>query len=298
MINTAHSISDLGSTPILVSNRFKIWSEHVGAHFIIDVAMPSPMFLSIGSVPVMFVTDGNICFGAAASLSGAMAMEPDGPLPHCVVGIGYEISGNGEKAEHHVTRTRDLSPCKDERFEAMMRRAPAPFTWNDDIQAGGAVNFLAFILEELSPWLASRYDVNLMQTTLAGISMGGLFALHTAFTRPEAFQSYIAISPAIWWADRFLMTLEEQSGTQRQDVRMDLFLAVGELEETADTHAKMVTNLSALVDQIERRAIPGLRLFHEILRGETHMSVFSPALSRALRTLYSQQNRDESWANL
>ncbi|KZK84029.1 Ferri-bacillibactin esterase BesA [Pseudovibrio sp. Ad13] len=298
MSSCTNNFTDLGPTPILGSNRFRIWSENVSAYFIIDVAMPNPMFFNNGPVPVMFVTDGNICFGAASTLLNSLAMEPDGPPPHCIVGIGYDVSGRGEKAEHLAIRTRDLSPCEDKRFEAMMRRAPAPFTWQDEIQAGGATSFLAFVLEELSPWLASRYDLDLTQTTLTGISMGGLFVLNTAFTQPEAFQRYMAISPAIWWADCFLIALEEQTSTKRQNVKMDIFMAVGELEEAADAHAKMVSNLVKLVDQMDSRSISGLRLNHKILKGESHMSVFSPAFSRACRALFACQNRNESWANL
>lgn len=113
MNSSLPDVSPLGPVPIIGAKRYKTWSQIVGAYFIIDVAMPSPMMPRNGPAPVMFVTDGNLCFASTVNLCGAMAMEPGGPPPHCVVGIGYEVSGGGEKAEHHLIRTRDLSPCPD-----------------------------------------------------------------------------------------------------------------------------------------------------------------------------------------
>ncbi len=291
-------VSELGPVQLIGSQRFKMWSEHVGANFIIDVSMPGPLSRSKGPAPVMFVTDGNLCFPAAASLSGSLAIEPDGPPPQCVVGIGYEVSGNGENAEHHRMRNRDLTPCEDQRFAAMMRHAPQPFTWRDDISPGGAGRFLSFISEELSPWLSNRFDTDLENSSICGISLGGLFVLHTLLTRPQAFRRYIAVSPAIWWADRLLLKIEENSKNLLCGLELDVFMAVGEREEAADPQAKMVSNVQALAQNLDHQNIDTLNLTHMVLAGETHMSVFSPALSRALRSVFPKQSRDEGWAKL
>jgi uncharacterized protein len=298
MTLAASRVSKLGSVPVIGAERFKMWSEHVGTHFIIDVAIPSPLIPSKGPAPVMFVTDGNICFPTAASLSGALAMEPDGPPPLLVVGIGYEVSGGGENAEHHHVRNRDLTPCQDERFASMMRHAPQPFTWREDITPGGAAEFLRFISEELSPWLAANFDVELENSTICGISLGGLFVLHTLLTRPKAFRRYIAVSPAIWWANRSLLGVANNSKGPLNDCELDVFMAVGEREESADPQAGMVSNFRELAKSLDSHNIDKLHLTHMILAGESHMSVFSPALSRALRSIFPKQSRDEGWARL
>jgi predicted alpha/beta superfamily hydrolase len=40
---------------------------------------------------------------------------------------------------------------------------------------------------------------------LVGHSLGGLFAVYALMTRPDVFQGYIAISPALWWDDQSLV---------------------------------------------------------------------------------------------
>lgn len=289
---------ELGHTPVLGSRRFKLWSEAVGAHFIIDVSEPPVFVPRSGSLPVLLVTDGNLCFPTAAQLSGALAMEPDGPPPMLVVGIGYEVSDNRRGAEHHVIRTRDLSPVEDKRFEAMMRKAPPPLTWRDDIQPGGAERFRRFILDELVPWLADRFDVDDKDLSLAGVSMGGLFVLDTLLSEPRAFKRHIAVSPSIWWADRYVLNRLIESPEVLNDIEGYLYMAVGEREEAQDPFARMVSNLRDFVDAFPGNPQTRLRLSYEILPGETHMSAFGPAFSRALRTVFASQSRNENWAQL
>ena len=291
-------IIELGTVPIRGSRRYRIWSKNIKAHFIIDVAYPPNFIAGNNKLPILFVTDGNICFPAAAGISNALVVEPNGPPPMCVVGIGYDISGDGENAEHLSIRTRDLTPCPDKAFETMMRQAPEPYTWREDIIPGGADKLVAFILEELTPWLSENYNVDPDNRTITGISLGGLFVLNTLFTYPQAFNKYIAISPAIWWADRYLLRLEQEFASKHVNTNVSLYMAVGELEEVQDQRAKMVSNFNEMNKRIRGRNLPSLRISSDILAEETHMSVFSPAFSRALRSLFSKQSRDESWAQL
>lgn len=285
-----------GPVPILGAQRFQVFSKSVNADFIIDISVPLQPAKS--PWPVHIVTDGNLCFASAAKMVSALAMEPAGPEPAVVVGIGYAVSGAGEKAEHHTTRVRDLSPWPDAKYEAMMRRAPAPFTWDDRLQAGGADRFLDFILTELLPWLEQRFNIDPDRKTLTGISMGGLFCLYALFARPGAFENHIAISPAIWWANCALLDLEAEYAARNTDLTAGLSLAVGALEEAQDPTAKMVSHLETFTARLRTRNYPSLNLCQYILADETHMSVFTPAFSRALRHLGKPQNRNEDWAKL
>ncbi|KZL06738.1 Ferri-bacillibactin esterase BesA [Pseudovibrio axinellae] len=291
-------VTPLGQVPILGAKRFRIWSSNVQAYFIIDVCEPSPLLKRSGPSPLLLVTDGNLCFSSATSISKALALEPDGPPSMTVVGIGYDVAGAGENAEHHTIRNRDLTPCQDKRFEAMMQKAPAPFTWREDIKPGGSERFLSFIKDELTPWLMSQFNIDPTDHTLAGTSLGGLFALNTLMTQPTAFERYIAISPAIWWANNYLMDLAQGFEIPRTDRPITLYMAVGEREERQDPNAKMVTNLTKFAKRLKERKLRALNFKTEILPDETHMSVFSPALGRGLRSTFAPQSRDESWANL
>lgn len=153
-------------------------------------------------------------------------------------------------------------------------------------------------MEELRPWLAETYDVDPAQTSLAGKSLGGLFVRYTLFSQPQSFQRFVAIGPAIWWADRLVLGLLKNAAGRIKDLDVKVFLAVGALEEAADAQAKMVSNLEELMRDMAALGVCEQHVRSEILAGESHMSVFGPALSRALGSLFPAQSRDESWATL
>ena len=71
----------------------------------------------------------------------------------------------------NTDRTRDLTPTK-------IADRPG--------ETGGADRFLDFFEKELIPAIESRYRTQKFRV-FAGHSLGGLFALHALFTRPELF---------------------------------------------------------------------------------------------------------------
>lgn len=80
-----------------------------------------------------------------------------------------------------------------------MTSAPDPSaTWAPE--TGGADNFIRFLETEVIPTIEARYPVT-RHRTIIGHSLSALFVLHTLGTRPGLFERYIAVSPAIPWAD-------------------------------------------------------------------------------------------------
>ncbi|KAJ0418213.1 Alpha/Beta hydrolase protein [Aspergillus carlsbadensis] len=108
---------------------------------------------------------------------------------------------------------------------------------------GGADRFLSFITEVVRPFISTSVfpHVSFSQTALFGHSYGGLFVLHTLFTRPGSFDVYLAASPSIWWNDRFVLseaesfcedtpsTTASNTATSRSPI---LRLSFGSLEES------------------------------------------------------------------
>lgn len=62
--------------------------------------------------------------------------------------------------------------------------------------------FLAFLTQELLPWVRQHYHVTTdpRQTIVAGSSHGGTAALHAAVSHPEIFGKVLAQSGSFWWA--------------------------------------------------------------------------------------------------
>ena len=55
---------------------------------------------------------------------------------------------------------------------------------------GGADRFLAFITDELKPWVQDRYAVASDDSMFFGDSRGGLFATYVLLTEPSTFRRY------------------------------------------------------------------------------------------------------------
>jgi predicted alpha/beta superfamily hydrolase len=272
--------------PVPFSRRFKLNSRHVGDDFVIDIALPAPYLPSAGPWPILFVTDGNLAFPTAGSTMGILPLEPGGPRPACVVGIGYDLAGEGEHDEHLARRCRDLTPIRVEEWETRMRAAPPPFRLGDDVQTGGGDSFLDFVIDELKPWLAANLPVDTGDCTLAGSSFGAALVLHALFTRPGAFRGHLAISPSLWWGDDQLVRTEEEFAGSHADLCAALHLCVGGAEEAQAPEARMVSAFREFASRLEARAYPSLRLTHEVLPGETHVSAFNAGLSNGIRRLF------------
>src|SRR5688572_28926770 len=137
-------------------------------------------------LPVIYVLDGNGLFPLAAQ--AASSMVAFGRMPGAlVVGIGYPVDPAATRTQslqnRLAWRTRDLTPA-------------VPGQPGD---VPGAAQFLMFIEQDLKPFIASRYAVDPSEQTLAGHSLGGLFAAWTLMNAPDSFSRYVLSSPSLFW---------------------------------------------------------------------------------------------------
>jgi len=230
-------------------------------------------------------------FASAVDIVRLMQLSAHLP-PLLVVGIGYRM---GPIAETVVVRTRDFTPTVDPLFGRLF---PA------QQMMGGADRFLAFIRDELKPWVQNRYDLGADDAAFFGHSQGGLFATYTLLSEPATFQRYAIGSPSLWWDDDVMFDFEERYALSHDDLPAKVFFAVGEYEDhdgrqredrrlPADERAKgaarridMVADTQRMVASLRRRNYPGLVLDSVVLPGEFHVTVAHLNLSRALRYLY------------
>src|SRR5690606_6091086 len=127
---------------------------------------------------------------------------------------------------------------------------------------GGAKRFLDFLEDEVKPLVASRYKVDTQRQTLFGHSYGGLFAIYTLLTRPQAFQRYYASSPSLWWNQRYAFDLLEAFASQEPRPNVRLMLSVGAAEQPAADAPLRDTRQRHLA---ERRMVDNAREFQQRL---------------------------------
>ena len=285
---TPIDFEDLGPATLPWSHSYRLPSKAIGQDFLIEIAWPPVTPKPDQRFPVVYVLDGNHSFGMAAMAARALQSGPFPLPPTLVVGLGYHFNRPRDRAQWGTLRLRDFSPCPDPLLESQSPGASA--------RCGGAGAFLDFIEQEVKPFVASSAPVDDADQTLVGASLGGLFALHTLLTRPGAFQRYVAISPAIYWADRLLLQLEAELASKADDLPATLFLAAGGLEEAHDPRQGFVSNLYQLEARLRQRAYPSLDMTLRIFEGETHMSVYPGAVTRGLGAVFGGYRDMHDWS--
>ncbi|MEK8028217.1 alpha/beta hydrolase [Pseudaquabacterium rugosum] len=237
-----------------------------------------------GGHPVLYVLDGNAAFPVAAFLARGFASrrERTGQPPVQVVGIGYP----GEADFDVQARLRDYTP--------------SPGALPGGAREGGeADRFLDFIERQVQPLVAREQAVDVGRQALFGHSLGGLLVLHALATRPQAFSTWLASSPSLWW-DGYRLLRQPLPAAPAAADRSRLQISVGALEDAPPT-GPLTPELRALLDQrkmvaparelVRRlRAEPGWAdrvSFHE-LADEDHGPAWLPALSRGFRRLLAE----------
>ncbi|MDO3412001.1 alpha/beta hydrolase-fold protein [Saccharibacillus sp. CPCC 101409] len=224
--------------------------------------------------PVIYLLDGHALFATVFEAERAQSRraEKTGVASSVIVGIGYP-SGLPFSPERHFDYTL---PVPVENLPASRDGQPWP-------EHGGADLFLEFIETVLKPRIESELPIDRGRQTLMGHSFGGLFTLHTLFTRPGAFRTYIAGSPSLHWAHPQIGLEEEAFGAalQARSRTLNLLIALGELED--DSRFRMVNNGRMLAERLEKLRDCGLNVQFRLFEGENHGSTLPSLVSPALR---------------
>lgn len=251
-----------------------------------------------GGFPVLYVLDANAWFGLAAEIARLDELE-DGPS--IVVGVGYPVHTlyDDARRNHDFTVGPPLRPRPES--------AGSKF--------GGAPAFLDFLRHDLRDAVGKAYPINTRRQSLFGHSLGGYFVLYALFTQPDAFATFVAASPAIWWDDVTLKSEEKafaahlRSGSPRPSV----LITVGSLEQqlgAADTalitkmysmnpaafgsatleqtlarfresqsRDRMIDNAREMADRLKAS---GVNVGFVVFEGDNHRTEVPSALSRTL----------------
>jgi hypothetical protein len=279
---------DLGPATVSRTSRYRLRAKAIDQDFMIQVAWPPGRPAEGETYPVVYVLDGNTAFTITAQIARSLQSGPFPMPPTLVVGIGYHFETPEDQARLGLLRIRDFTPCSDALLEAQYPEGGQV--------CGGAAAFLDFIEGEVKPFVAARFPVDAGDQTLVGSSLGGLFTLYALFSKPDAFRRYVAVSPAIYWGEGALFTMEAALAAAADDLPVHLFLAAGGLEEGHDAHQRFVSNTYQLDARLQARAYPGLDLSLKVFEGETHMSVYFGAVARGLGAVFGGYRDMHDWS--
>jgi predicted alpha/beta superfamily hydrolase len=258
-------------------------SAIVGDTFKLYLALP-PNYDESDKYPVLYLLDANIFFGMVTETARLLQFGKE--IPDIVItGIGYP-----DHDQHLGLRSRDYTPTVDDVYtrDYIERMSQSMQTQVEFKSSGGADKFLAFIVQELMPYLEEREGIVAGDSILAGTSYSGLFGLYALFHQPAAFQRYIIGSPSIWWDNKAALDYEANYAASHTDLPAKVFISVGGHETREPEPAAMVDNFETLVRRLESRRYPGLELTAHVFEGETHLSVIPATMSRGLRVVFHQ----------
>ncbi|WP_118972253.1 alpha/beta hydrolase [Taibaiella koreensis] len=135
---------------------------------------------------------------------------------------------------------------------------------------GGSATFINFIEKELQPYIAGHYHIA-PGKTLIGQSLGGLLATEILLKKTSLFDTYILISPSLWWGNESLLRQKPQAGKPK------VYLAIG------NEGTPMVPDAKQLAAWLKQNNIP---VVFDYLGNEDHATIGHQAVMNAFRQLY------------
>jgi predicted alpha/beta superfamily hydrolase len=118
----------------------------------------------------------------------------------------------------------------------------------DDVNSplGGGDKFLAFIEQELIPFIDSKYRTSGLRT-LSGNSRGGLLVLYSLFEKPNLFQARFCYSTPVWRFEDMMIKKLVEFLRSPKPVKGFLFMSAGTKENEG-----IVGGLARITDALKK----------------------------------------------
>jgi predicted alpha/beta superfamily hydrolase len=264
-IPLANANAQLEGDKIYLGEFRTLQSEVLGEERIILVYTPAGYDRGQTKYPVLFLLDGPAHFHHVTGIIEFMSRNR--LIPQMIV-----------VAIANTDRSRDLTPTQD---KTRIGNTPT---------AGGADNFLAFLKDELIPFVDQNYRTQPYRI-LIGHSFGGLFAMYCLIAAPETFNSYIAISPTFWWDDHFLARKAKLEFKDRLEMNNLLYITLG------NEGQQMIDGAQRFATFLEDNAPAGLEWEYHFMENEDHSSIPHRSIYDGLEFLYRPWKMDNILLN-
>ena len=266
------------------AERHLLKAEANAGDYAVHVGLPPRYEEDDLRYPLLIALDANYCFGTVYEAATLGAMTGDG-APIIVAGVGTA----GPVADHASRRLRDYlpepfldSPDATPTMKAIrMMTAAKGLDPDRDIGQGDA--FLAFLTDQLIPFLSDRYRIDPAQIGLAGHSAGGLFSCYAMLRAAPPFSRFIMGSFGAPWLGSRQALAAQRAAAAEPSIR--IFHGVGGAERASPLTGPDLAATDAFLDRLAD-ANPGIALSRRVFEDESHASVLSHVMSTGLRTLW------------
>jgi predicted alpha/beta superfamily hydrolase len=273
---------DTPISAILGVESFVVAPDGLGASLRISIARPSTraMAATTAATAVIYVMDADYCFGTVVE-AARMGRQGGEVGPAVIVGIGYAE----ERGDYgFVDRRRGLDFYRGPRRSIEIPGFGA-------LERGGAEAFLAALLDVVAPEVDRRLPETVgARRILFGMSAGGHFAAYVLTQRPDAFQGYAMMSPALIDfppapGDEQMVDAVRALPAGAIPPGTAVFLSAGAREEEPGEALAAASIISNAYRMRAALAAHGVSTELALFADETHFSVLGAAITRALRFL-------------
>ncbi|WP_298224829.1 alpha/beta hydrolase-fold protein [Flavobacterium sp.] len=155
---------------------------------------------------------------------------------------------------------------------------------------GGSQKFIDFMAQELQPFIQKNYKAN-HSKMIIGQSLGGLLATEILFEKPTLFDTYIIISPSLWWNDGSILKQNPEILNENFKQKTAIYIGVGKegLAPAKNPHV-MEIEANILADKLKQSKNKNVKVYFDYMPEEDHATSSHPALFNAFRLLYPKKN--------
>jgi len=152
-------------------------------------------------------------------------------------------------------------------------------------EAGHSDAFIAFIEQELQPFISRNYNATTFKTII-GQSLGGLLETEILFKKPQLFNRYIIISPSLWWDNGSLLSMNPEILSADFKHPTEIYIGVGKegLAPITEPHV-MEVDANLLAEKIKGSKSKSLKIIFDYLPTENHDTIMHQAVMNAFKML-------------
>jgi hypothetical protein len=244
-------------TPIVIGQSYALPSTVMGQTREINVWLPPGHGEDGRRYPVLYVLDG----GQAQDF-------------HHISGLAQLGTVNGSTRDVIVVGVASV----DRRNELALRSSNPEIVATYPTQ-GDSARFRRFLADEVIPFVEATFPTD-GTSVLMGESLAGLFVVETMLKQPTLFDTYVAVSPSLWWDDGELAS--QTLNLLRSEPRIPRTLVLSIEGDRGETDPAV----RSLVDGFHLGILDDQELIYDSRPTETHSSIYHGAALSAFRILF------------
>jgi predicted alpha/beta superfamily hydrolase len=152
---------------------------------------------------------------------------------------------------------------------------------------GHSERFTQFLVE-LQSFIDMKYRSN-GSKTIIGQSLGGLLAAEILLKHPTLFDTYIIVSPSLWWDNGSLLNQTGDILKENYPSLTKVYIGVGKEGLTpSDPPRVMEDDAKSLAEKLKGSKSDKVRVYFDYLPDEDHATILHQAVNNAFIKLYKQ----------